>query len=133
MKKVVLLGILVAVLIVAAAIGSFYKLKIEPFMDKDASPRQSGGAGGVVCEYFAMEGCPHCVKFDPVWRQVVEKFSGQSGVVFKRWNVSEPGGKKAAQAAGVSGFPHVRKTVKGVVTEFSGERTVDALEIFLKK
>lgn len=80
------------------------------------------------CVYYAMSGCPHCVRFDPVWNEVA---SAVSGVEMKRYDVSTPEGRAEAEKADVRAFPRVMKFYSdGSSKTFEGERTAAALKYF---
>lgn len=92
------------------------------------------GGGRTTVEYYAMEGCPHCKAFDPIWNAVkadVEASDTASGVVLHKYDVTDPQGKEKASDAGVTAFPHVRKvSPDGEVTVFSGKREEASLKEF---
>jgi glutaredoxin len=77
-----------------------------------------GGASGSrpVLQYFRMDGCPHCVKFDSVWSEVKAE-----GADLAEFEVHAAGGTEA-EKHGVRSFPHIQKVVAGQVTEFEGKR-----------
>ena len=93
---------------------------------------ESGGRSTI--EYYAMEGCPHCKAFDPIWNSVkadVEASDTASGIVLHKYDVTDPQGKEKASEAGVTAFPHVRKVAAdGEVTVFSGKRDEASLKEF---
>lgn len=96
---------------------------------------ESGGQSTI--EYYAMEGCPHCKAFDPIWNSVkaeVEASDTASGLVLHKYDVTDPQGKEKASEAGVTAFPHVRKvSPDGEVTVFSGKRDEASLKEFCEQ
>ncbi|AUF82283.1 thioredoxin domain-containing protein [Tetraselmis virus 1] len=89
--------------------------------------------GSKVIEYYAMEGCPYCKQFDPIWSDVegtVKASPSGSSLVMKKWEVSTPDGKKKAMENGINAFPHVQKTEKGETVVFEGNRTPEELKKF---
>lgn len=91
--------------------------------------------GGKTVEYFSMEKCPHCKKFDPLWKAVSDKVQGsdaRSSIKMKKWDVLSPEGRKRAEEEGVSAFPHVQKSEDGAEAEvFEGDRTEKDLTDFV--
>ena len=76
-------------------------------------------SNGVKIVYFRMEGCPYCMKFDPIWKEFC---SGRSDC--KKVSSKDPLTRKI----GVSSFPTICKVNGGrKVSEFNGDRTVSAL------
>ena len=84
--------------------------------------------GGVVLQYFRMEGCPHCEKFDGVWKKLTA--SGAPSVEFKKYEA----GSKEAEEHGVRAFPHIQMLVgDGQPKVFDGSRTLESLEDFINQ
>ena len=77
-------------------------------------------SSGVKIVYFRMEGCPYCMKFDPIWKEFCSVRND-----CKKVSSKDPFARKI----GVSSFPTICK-VSGEkkVAEFNGNRTVAALK-----
>lgn len=140
-KKTLLLIGLVVLLLAAIAATAYMMWHC---VRGDAAPAgtekfESGGGGGggavTKAEYFAMEGCPHCRDFDPVWKATESAVMGNesaSTLSLHRWDIRTEDGKAAAKAAGVTAFPHVQKTLPdGSVEVFNGKRTEEELTKFI--
>ena len=88
---------------------------------KKAYEHFSSGDKVVVTLYF-MNGCPHCVEFEPEW----EKFSKQApglNVTAQQYEARAP----ETQAAGVSSFPTIKIKAHGKTENYDGDRTSAAL------
>jgi thiol-disulfide isomerase/thioredoxin len=88
--------------------------------------------------YYRMEGCPHCVAFQPEW----EKFkkaaaaaaTGAEGSKIQTVEYEARTDREAVVAAGVEGFPTVLITKPGgTATTYEGPRTAEALMAEVKK
>lgn len=81
--------------------------------------------------YYYMEGCPHCVSFTPIWDKFVAQYKGpvkMSKIERSDDNASE------LEKYNVKSFPTVIVVDKtNVVSEYNGERTVDALNAYFNK
>jgi glutaredoxin len=81
-------------------------------------------------EYYSMEGCPHCVRFNSEW----EKFENEAksnGITTHRYDARKDAEK--VQQAGVEGFPTVMITKNGQTHTYEGARKADALMAEVKK
>ena len=79
--------------------------------------------------YFHMNGCGHCKKFSPTWDQFVAKYRGS--VQLKKMERAEAG--NLLEKYEVQGFPTIILVDdKGQKKEFNDDRTVSALESFVK-
>lgn len=79
--------------------------------------------------FLRMDGCGWCERFIPVWEEMKTKH-GKSLTMVK-YERSEPSAKKYLKHA--TGFPTILLDQDGDVKKFSGERTVEGLESFLKE
>lgn len=135
---IMLLALFLAVVITTAVI--LWKL-LSTAADKvtdnvSGDPLEEGfddGSGEIEVQYFSMTGCPHCKKFDPVWKSVSEYMKGYDGkqtINMHKWDVKTPDGKKKAQEEGITAFPHVQKVADGETVVFDGKRTESDLKDF---
>ena len=102
-------------------------------------------ASGVVSHRFMMGGfegfdngknlvlyyapwCGHCKKFLPEWKRLEAK--GIPGVTLTAVNAVEE--KAKAQEAGVKGYPTIILYKNGKKNVYSGNRTVEAIESWVK-
>eukprot|EP00798_Chlamydomonas_sp_ICE-L_P017296 gene17296-biopygen26212 len=76
-----------------------------------------------------MDGCGWCERFMPVWEEMKTKH-GKGGVTMLKYERSDPAAKKYLPHA--TGFPTILLDKGSGVQKFSGERTVEGLEAFLK-
>lgn len=84
----------------------------------------------IVVEYYSMEGCPHCVRFNPEW----EKFESEAksnGITTQHYDARKDAEK--AQKAGIEGYPTVVITKEGSSYTYEGPRKADALMAEVKK
>lgn len=86
---------------------------------------------------FYAKWCPHCKTFmdgsDSVWEQLKKKMADRPGLIFEEADGDEK--TEMATTFGVEGFPTIIKLDprnKGNVVVFKKERTLEALEEFLK-
>jgi hypothetical protein len=99
-------------LIIVALLASSMKKAYEHFASDDK----------VVVTLYFMDGCPHCVEFEPEW----EKFSKQAPglkVTAQQYEARAP----ETKAAGVSSFPTIKIKAQGKTENYDGDRTADAL------
>jgi len=85
---------------------------------------------GAVVEYYAMEGCPHCIRFNPEW----EKFETEAkanGITTHKYDARKDTEK--VRQAGIEGFPTVMITKEGQSYTYEGPRKADALMTEVKK
>jgi thioredoxin-like negative regulator of GroEL len=82
-----------------------------------------------VVQYFRMDTCPHCKRFDGVWEQL--KAAGAAampGVRFEQHDASSD----EAREHGVRSFPHIQMIVAGgEPVVFEGSRDVETLKDFV--
>jgi glutaredoxin len=77
--------------------------------------------GKTTVTLYSMNGCPHCVAFQPEWT----KFTGSlpNGVTAEQIDANDP----RTQKAGVQGFPTIIVAKNGTNNTYSGDRTAAAL------
>jgi len=77
--------------------------------------------------YFSMEGCPHCIDFNPIFDRFEQEYEGQLEI--KRTTVSETAMPPPDYQ--VNGYPAVVcDAPNGEITHFEGSRTVENLLAF---
>lgn len=81
-------------------------------------------------EYYSMQGCPYCVRFNPEWEKF-EKESRSLAVTTQSYDARKDSEK--VQKAGVEGFPTVMITKDGKTYTYEGPRTAAALLEEVKK
>lgn len=81
-------------------------------------------------EYYSMEGCPHCMRFNPEWEKF-ENEAKENGVTTKKYDARKD--TEQVQKAGVEGFPTVIITKEGNSYTYEGPRKADALMSEVKK
>jgi thiol-disulfide isomerase/thioredoxin len=108
--------VVIILIIVVAIVGAYvYSRNREMFED----------ANQPLVEYFYMNGCPWCEKFDPEWTKFTE-VAKTNGINTKKYEASEASDKLAQY--GITGFPSIMITKSGgKPTEYKGDRTSDAL------
>lgn len=80
--------------------------------------------------YYFAPWCGHCKKFTPVWDEVSREMKGEADFIKIDGTTKE--GREQAQAAGVTGFPHVQVTAGAATRVFSGPRTAERLKAFVR-
>lgn len=88
----------------------------------------------VKVDYYTLDGCPHCVAFNPEWAkfETLAKDSTAPKVVAKKYEARAD--REAVKAAGVEGFPTVIITKPGGAPyTYEGERKAAALMAEIKK
>ena len=97
--------------------------------------RRWGGGGGeafssgeepMLVQYFRMDGCPHCERFDSVWSQL-KAVGGSANVEFQQFEAGSP----EADKYGVRAFPHIQMVVDGAAKVYEGNRSKEAIEKFI--
>jgi len=103
-------------------------------LDKDTF--ESAIASGVSIVKFFAPWCGHCKRLAPTWDELAAKFSSVDDVTVAKVDCTSDDNKnkELCSQQGVNGFPtlHLFKDGKKV-EEFSGKRTIDALEAFVEK
>lgn len=91
---------------------------------------QTPSASNRKLEYFYMEGCPHCVEFDPTWAQLEKVLS--SGIKPFKYEVSSNEGRPRANLFKVSSAPTILLTENDkVIKEYTGARDLQSIMAFL--
>lgn len=80
--------------------------------------------------YFFMPECPWCKAFMPEWEKFVT-LAKKEGYTTQEIDATDPANQKTVQDKAVKGFPTVIVS-KGKDVEYSGERTADDLNKFIK-
>lgn len=130
-----------AILLLAIVIGASFMAGWMVMWTSSSSPFMSDVNEMFVSDtakyelvYLHMTGCPHCVRFTPVWRSFettyARELSNLNVVVADHEARSE-----GAKSYGATSFPTVMLVSKttGAVTEFTGDRTEQALMEFVRK
>lgn len=112
-------GVLVIFTVIMVCTGCRIPKAFEMYSDEAAHGDK------VVLQYFRMDGCPHCEKFDSVWGEVKAEGAGAAD-----FEIHEAGGAEA-EKHGVRSFPHLQKVAGGQVTEYEGKREKQAILKFL--
>jgi glutaredoxin len=93
---------------------------------------ENGGA--VKVDYYTLDGCPHCVAFNPEWAKFETDAKSSKSPVIQAKKYEARANREAVQAAGVEGFPTVMITKPGGATyTYEGSRTAKALMEEVKK
>merc|ERR1719367_1256669 len=91
---------------------------------------------GVTFVKFFAPWCGHCKRLAPTWDELAGKFAAAADVTVAKVDCTSDDNKnkELCSAQGVNGFPtlHLYKDGKKV-EEFSGKRTIEALEAFVNK
>lgn len=110
--------------------GKTYLEKMFPGM----LPAEGFENAAVKVDYYTLDGCPHCVAFNPEWAkfETLAKASGSPKVVATKYEARAD--REAVKAAGVEGFPTVIITKPGgAAYTYEGERKAAALMAEIKK
>jgi hypothetical protein len=87
-----------------------------------------GGGGGGKLQYFRMEGCPHCDRFDKVWSEI-ERGGLAEEMELQKLDSRSP----EASEHGIRGFPHIQMvTADGRVLVYQGKREQASIESFAR-
>jgi thiol-disulfide isomerase/thioredoxin len=89
-----------------------------------------GFNSGIKIEYYTMNGCPHCQKFNPEWEKLVEMAKAEK-IETVKYDARENRDKVAE--AGVDGFPTIRIVRNGKAKVYEGARKADAILAEAKK
>lgn len=107
--------------------GKTYLEKMFPGM----LPPEGFENAAVKVDYYTLDGCPHCVAFNPEWAKF-ETLAKDAKVVTAKYEARKD--QAAVKAAGVEGFPTVIITKPGAPAyTYEGERTAKALMAEIKK
>ncbi len=99
------------------------KLKIDIPSNETSN---SSNSSNVTVHFWYTQWCPHCVAFRPVWDEIVNNLSPMINFV----NHFEPSDDEIDEA-GIEAFPSIIVEKNGISREFTGTRTVNALEEFI--
>jgi len=80
---------------------------------------------GVTVSYYSMQGCPHCVRFNPEWEKFENEVKSDKSVKTAKYDARKDEAK--VREAGVEGFPTVTITRNGKTDTYEGPRTVKGL------
>lgn len=89
----------------------------------------SNGSSGKQLEYYSLSTCPHCVDFNPVWKQFEEKCSGCKKYVVD----TDEASAMQAEKYNINGFPTIIVTENGKQIDEVEDRTCGALRDMCKK
>jgi len=85
---------------------------------------------GTVVSYYHWNLCGHCKAFAPLWKKIVQQYKDK--ILFA--NIELEGMKGMQETYKVQGFPTILVYKNGrKKKEFTGERTAEKLDTFLKK
>jgi thiol-disulfide isomerase/thioredoxin len=132
----VLIGLLLFFLVAfgwVLAYGFKYLKTGESFFGTFVKGELTGSEGfnnGVKIEYYTMNGCPHCQRFNPEWEKLVE-LAKKEGIETVKYDAREDRDK--VSAAGVDGFPTIRIVRNGKAVVYEGARKADAILAEAKK
>jgi hypothetical protein len=128
--------VLVVVVLLAVCIGctGHREVASEAFYQFDEEDADVGGApggaigGGHKLQYFKMDGCPHCERFDKVWEDI-ERGGLADVMELQKLDSRSP----EASEHKVRGFPHVQVvTADGRVVVYQGKRDQSSIEEFAR-
>ena len=124
-----LLIILLVIIIFGSIIASFIN-----FSGKNLFEGFTSGET-VSIEYYYMSGCPHCVKFEPIWKSFEEKSKGsKQKYTLKSYNINEPEGSERGSKFNVNSAPTILAIKNNSIKDtLDGERTLDTLTAFANK
>ena len=77
--------------------------------------------------FHKMEGCGHCVKFEPVWKQALTELPKN---ISSKMEIKAPGDALEKEYP-VNGYPTIRVYKDGKMVEMTGERTLSAFKKFV--
>lgn len=85
---------------------------------------------------FHMDNCTHCIKFKPVWENIVKNKNKLKNVDFGDYERSQlsllPESERTINGQEVEGFPTLKVAVFGKEYNYQGERTEQAILEFIK-
>lgn len=119
-KSVTVIFSLVTVLLLLVALYYFIR-----------KSNKEGFTSNVKVTYYFMPECPWCKAFMSEWQKFVA-LAKKEGYTTMEVDATDPANQKAVQEKGIKGFPSVIVT-KGKDVEYSGERTAEDLNNFVKK
>lgn len=86
-------------------------------------------SSGKTLEYYSLSTCPHCVDFNPVWKQFEEKCPSCKKYVVDKDDVA----RENASKHGIQGYPTIVVVENGKVIDEPEDRTCGALRETCKK
>ena len=86
-------------------------------------------SSGKRLEYYSLSTCPHCVDFNPVWKQFEEKCGSCKKFVVDK----DDEGRKNATKYGINGYPTIVVVENGKVIDEPEDRTCGTLRETCKK
>lgn len=122
-----LLIILLIVIIFGSIIASFFNFSGKNLFE-------GFNTDMVSIEYYYMSGCPHCVKFEPIWKSFVNDSSKSTKYTLKSYNINEPDGSSRGSKFNVNSAPTILAIKNdNIIDTLDGERTLESLTAFAKK
>ena len=97
-------------------------------------PVEGFESGVVKVDYYTLDGCPHCVAFNPEWAKFETEAKSSKSPVIHAKKYEARANREAVEAAGVEGFPTVIITKPdGAAYTYEGSRKAKALMEEVKK
>lgn len=86
-------------------------------------------SSGKTLEYYSLSTCPHCVDFNPVWKQFEEKCGNCKKYIVDK----DQDARQKAQKYEITGYPTIVVVENGVVIDEPKDRTCGSLRETCKK
>lgn len=86
--------------------------------------------------YYYRPSCPYCVKFMPIWNELVSKNKYKTNITFSKVNCTDSKYADACasqRALGMKGVPYIVKTTDNKQVVFEKTRTLKNLMDFVQK
>jgi len=85
---------------VSDALGKRYRTSLPKALDVSGAPMRGNANAKISLVEFADYECPHCKRFQPVLRQILDEFHGDVKLYFKHYPLPQhPNARLAAEAA----------------------------------
>ena len=116
------LGLLVILIIIVIIVGGFYK-SFEKFTNSNSSK--------FTLYYFFMDGCGHCVDFEPTWTKIIAEIKpNYPNAIFEKNNIKE---SEIATQFKVNGVPSIILVdSSNKRNDYNGDRTFDDIKKFIE-
>lgn len=80
-------------------------------------------------EFYAATWCGHCVRFQPTWEKLQEKFKNK--YTFIKFDSETD--KEIMKKQGINSYPTIKIKNKNKSSEYTGDRDYDTISNFLNK
>jgi thiol-disulfide isomerase/thioredoxin len=83
--------------------------------------------------YFWSPSCPYCIKFHPMWKELINLYADDPNINFQAVDVSDSKNKHLANYYNIGPVPTIILKTKFKTPEFEGHRSIENLHNFIER